>query len=250
MKVSIGIKSLGIQTSSFLFCSLSLILLNQTFGFTSSPALFLLCCGSVAATISLLLKLDWWWVPIQLCFPSVIYLAYQLNIPPLVYLVALLICALIFWSTYRTQVPYYPSRSTLAVPIVTLLDEFEHPSLIDLGSGLGGLLFRIEDMRKSVKLFGIEIAPLPYCYSQCRCLYRRSNVKFLFGSYFALDLSEFDVVFCYLSPAAMPDLWDKASAEMKKGSVLLSYEFIIPDVPPSFIIETEDDGPVLYGWRI
>lgn len=250
MKVSIGIKSLGIQFVSFFLGFLFLILLNRAFGFIASPYAFLFCCGSAAAILSLILRFDWWWALIQLCFPSIIYFAYQQNIAPIAYLAALLVCALVFWSTYKTQVPYYPSRSSLAEPIASLLDEFESPSLIDLGSGLGGLLFRLEGSRKNARFFGIEIAPLPYCCSQIRRILRGSNVKFLFGSYFSLDLSEFDVVFCYLSPAAMPDLWDKASTEMKKGSMLLSYEFIIPDVPVSFTLEMKGGGPVLYGWRI
>ncbi len=250
MKLSIGVKSLLVQVLTFVVCFSCLVVVNRNFGFAVSPTVFLLICGTLAAGISYLLKCDWWWGVIQFVFPSFVYVAYQQNIPPVIYLIALVICALVFWSTYRTQVPYYPSRASLAAPIAKLLDEFQHPRFIDLGSGLGGLLFRLEKLREDGRYFGIEIAPLPYWYCQCRRFYRQSNVKFLFGSYFSLDLNDFDVVFCYLSPAAMPELWEKASVEMKKGSLLLSYEFIIPDVAPSFVLEIDSDGPSLYGWRI
>lgn len=250
MKLSIGIKSLGVQTLSLLLCFICLILLNKTFGFTASPILFLIGCGALAAILSVVFKFDWWWSVIQLLFPLILYLAYQLNIPPVVYFGALLVCALVFWSTYRTQVPYFPSRSVLAEPISELLGEFEYSRFVDVGSGFGGLLFQLEELRANSEFTGIEIAPLPYCYSQWRRIYRGSKVKFLFGSYFDLDFGHFDVVFCYLSPVAMPDLWRKASFEMKKGSMLLSYEFIIPDVSPSFTLDLNDGGPLLHGWRI
>jgi hypothetical protein len=109
---------------------------------------------------------------------------------------------------------------------------------------------RLSDCDPRIHAWGIEIAPLPWLISVCRGLLRNSRVKFIRGSYYSWDLSQFDVVFCYLSPAAMPDIWEKAQAEMLAGSILLSYEFVIPNVPPTLIIKIEKDAPNLYVWRI
>jgi hypothetical protein len=38
----------------------------------------------------------------------------------------------------------------------------------------------------------------------------------------------------------MPDLWQKARAEMKKNSLLISNTFDIPGVPPWRVIELRD----------
>ena len=68
------------------------------------------------------------------------------------------------------------------------------------------------------------------------------------GDYARLDFSEYDAVFAYLSPAAMPALWDKASREMRPGSLLASYEFPIPGHPPTRTANVNTHAPHLYIW--
>ena len=75
------------------------------------------------------------------------------------------------------------------------------------------------------------------------------NVRFVRGDYETLDFGDYDVVFAYLSPAVMGALWRKASAEMRPGSLLLSYEFGIGEKAPDVTIEPAGRGPLLYGWR-
>jgi predicted O-methyltransferase YrrM len=57
-----------------------------------------------------------------------------------------------------------------------------------------------------------------------------------------LDFAQFDVVFAYLSPAAMPELWKKAQREMRPGSLLISYEFPIEGVEPNLIVCPENQA--------
>ena len=78
----------------------------------------------------------------------------------------------------------------------------------------------------------------------------RSPARFVRGDYADLDFSQYDVVFAYLSPVAMPALWQKANAEMCPGSLLLSYEFPIAGKKWNIIKTPEHGGPDLYGWRM
>jgi hypothetical protein len=48
----------------------------------------------------------------------------------------------------------------------------------------------------------------------------------------------------------MPDLWRKACSEMREGSMLISYEFAIPDVEPSMTISPRENGPVLHIFHL
>ena len=52
------------------------------------------------------------------------------------------------------------------------------------------------------------------------------------GSLWSLDLGGFDVVYAFLSPAPMPELWAKAEREMRPGSLLVSHTFGIPGREP------------------
>jgi hypothetical protein len=78
----------------------------------------------------------------------------------------------------------------------------------------------------------------------------RSRAKFLRGDYGTLDFGQYDVVFAYLSPAAMSQLWHQAHTQMQPGSLLLSCEFAVDGVMPDLSVRPEQGGPALYGWRI
>jgi SAM-dependent methyltransferase len=250
LKSLVAVKALFLQLSSFLLIFILLSFLSSTLQISFSVLHLLICHALCAALAAFLLRFDWWWVPIQFLFPLCAYFLSAFTIPPYIYFSILLMFSMLFWSTYRTQVPYYPSRSELLIPILELMVGMKSPRFIDVGSGLGGLLIKLADNRKDASFFGIEIAPLPWLLSRLRGRLLKSSVNFKFGDFYDLDFSDFDVIFCYLSPAAMPSIWAKVESEMAPGSVFLSYEFIVPFVDPDFSLQIESDGRYLHGWRI
>jgi hypothetical protein len=49
----------------------------------------------------------------------------------------------------------------------------------------------------------------------------------------------------------MPRLWEKARAEMRPGSLLVSSSFPVPDTPPEQVVEVADRrGTRLYCYRM
>lgn len=70
-----------------------------------------------------------------------------------------------------------------------------------------------------------------------------------FGSFWAIDLAPYDLVFAYLSPQPMVALWLKVRAEMRPGSVFVSHSFPVPEVPPGACVEFEP-GRFLYVYRL
>ena len=76
-----------------------------------------------------------------------------------------------------------------------------------------------------------------------------SAARFVRGDYEHLDFANYDAVFAYLSPAAMSALWRKAQREMRPGSMLLSYEFLITEKAPDLSIVPIGRGPALYVWH-
>jgi hypothetical protein len=96
---------------------------------------------------------------------------------------------------------------------------------------------------------GIEVAPLPWAISYLRAKITRSSAVFKLGDYHTLDFANYDVVFAYLSPAAMVDLWAKAKQEMRPGSMLISLAFEVPGVPPTVQLKASEHAPSLYVWQ-
>lgn len=207
--------------------------------------------GAVAAALTRWRGLAPWWLPIQALFPVALVATLSLQIPPPVFLAAFAALLMLYWTTFRTQVPFYPSGPAAWEAVTGLLPAGRALRFIDIGSGLGGLVLHLARARAESTFAGIEIAPLPWCVSRLRgrCA-RAGNASFLRGDYGRLDFSAYDVVFAYLSPAAMPALWRKARAEMRTGALLLSYEFDIPGAAPDMVVAPHGGGPVLYGWRM
>lgn len=206
--------------------------------------------GVLAASVSRLFGLASWWLAIQSMFPIALIAALSLQLPPVIFLIAFLALLCLYWSTFRTQVPFYPSGPAAWKAAEQLLPQGRPLRVIDIGSGLGGLVLHLARARRDCAFTGIEIAPLPWIVSVLRARIGGSSARFVRGDYERFDFAACDVVFAYLSPAAMPALWHKAKSEMRAGSLLLSYEFDIPGIAPHVAVMPKEGGPRLYGWYL
>lgn len=245
-----AVLALVLQVLSFVCTLLLIVGLDAVFGMAVHVLAAAAMQGALAAALSRLCKQAPWWMAIQFFFPIVLVLVLGLHLPPTLFLGAFLILLLLYWSTYRTQVPFYPSRLSTWQAVENLLPASPAVRFIDIGSGLGGLPLYLSRQRPDGEFVGIEIAPLPWLISRARARFAASNVRFVRGDYRLLDFTQHDVIFAYLSPAAMTDLWRKARQEMRPGCLLLSYEFPIPDAPADIVISSPDGGADLYGWRM
>jgi len=205
--------------------------------------------GGLAALLAWWLGLAVWWRAIELVFPSCVLVARGLDLPPGVFLVLFVLFLLVYWSTFRTQVPYYPSGRGAWDAVADALPTDRPLAIADVGSGLGGLVLDLARRRPDSQVDGIELAPLPWFVSRLRAKLSGSRARFLHGDYEALNFGHYDVVFAYLSPAAMAGLWRKAESEMRPGSILLSYEFDIPGRMPDRRIVTTNSKKILYLWQ-
>jgi hypothetical protein len=189
-----------------------------------------------------------WWLWIHFLFAPGLVALLALQLPSWIYLCAFAALLGLYWQTFRTQVPFFPSTPAVRTAVARLLPT-RPVRFVDIGSGFGGLVLELAATRRDSRFSGIELAPLPWLCSRMRARLSASPARFRRGDYARLDLGSFDVAFAYLSPAAMPALWRKAQAEMRPGSLLLSYEFDIPGVPAQLALQPVPAGPTLYGWR-
>ena len=211
--------------------------------------------GTLAALLSWKLGLAPWWRPIQLLFPLALLGASALALPSTFFLVVFIVLLGLYWSTFRTQVPLYPSGPAVWRAVADLLPAARPGApgqgavrLIDIGSGMGGMVLDLARRRPDAACCGIELAPLPWLFSRLRARLTGSRAQFIRGDYEDMHFSQFELVFAYLSPAAMEQLWRKAAAEMRPGTFLVSYEFSFPAGPGVKTIVTTENGPPLYVW--
>ena len=204
--------------------------------------------GAMAMLITWKIGLAPWWRIIQLLFPVALLAALALRLPPVLFLAVFVVLLGWYWSTFRTQVPYFPSNPAVWQAVEALLPRRPGVRAIDVGSGLGGFTLHLARVRPDAECAGIELAPLPYLYSTLRAKMTGSRARFIRGDYEKIHFGEYDLVFAYLSPAVMTGLFDKARREMKVGSLLVSYEFNIPGFKPDKTIFTTEGAPPLFVW--
>lgn len=204
----------------------------------------------LAAYFSYLAGMARWWRWIHFCFPIAVWLMSGWQIPNTVYLIGFIVTLSLYWTTFRTQVPFFPSRPVIWQQVAAIIPQDKPVRMIDIGSGLGDMSMHIAKVRLDSLIEGIEIAPLPWLVSFIRAKLARSTAIFKLGDYRELDFANYDVIFAYLSPAAMPALWEKAKNEMRTGSLLISYEFEIQGIFPTQVLTSPEREEKLYVWKL
>lgn len=205
--------------------------------------------GLLAAALGVCLRLPTWWVPINFLFIPAAVLLREWELPPALFLTGFVLLGLVFWTTFRSRVPLYLSSREAGEKLADLVPQTTGVRLMDLGCGFGGLLRQLARLRPGARLEGVEIAPLPALVAWLRlrslaqCRVRRADL-------WRLDLSQYDVVYAFLSPAPMGALWDKVRREMRPGSLFVSNSFAVPGREPDQAVPLDGRGAGLYVWRL
>ncbi|WP_041769335.1 class I SAM-dependent methyltransferase [Ectopseudomonas mendocina] len=207
--------------------------------------------GVLAAAIGWRLGLSRWWLWINLAFLPTLLLVQRADLPAWLFLLGFVLLLLINWNSLREQVPLYLSGRKAQQRLQQCLSELEQPMrFVDLGCGTAGALLGLARQFPRGQFVGVETAPLLFLLAWLRCLFQE-NCSIRYRSLWQVDLGEFDVVYCFLSPVPMPRLWAKAQAEMHAGSWLVSNTFDIPGVPADRLLEVNEGRQTsLFLWRI
>ncbi|MEK9671531.1 MAG: hypothetical protein VW268_03390 [Rhodospirillaceae bacterium] len=197
--------------------------------------------GLTAAAVSLPLGLSRWWLPVQALAPVLLWAALKADIPGWLVPAALVLMLGVYWNAVGEGVPLYRSDLMTRRALEGLVPDRPGARVADLGSGLGGTLLHLSKARPGAAFTGVETAPLVYAACRLRHLISPSgNLQFRFQSLWRTDLSAFDMVYCFLSPVPMPQLFAKAAREMPRGSILVSNTFEVPNHAPDEVVELTD----------
>jgi SAM-dependent methyltransferase len=190
--------------------------------------------GAIAMRLALLVGAASWWLGLHVLFAPAAVWAHQLALAPAWWAAALAAALLLFGATYRTQVPLFISARGARTALAGLLDSHRGARVIDLGCGLGHVIAALKRARPDCECDGVELAWLPYLVSRLRAW--RSGCRVARRDLMQVDLSRYDLVYAFLSPAPMEALWQKARREMRPGSRLVSLAFPVPGVTPDAVI--------------
>jgi SAM-dependent methyltransferase len=205
--------------------------------------------GAVAMRIALFAGAATWWLGLHVLFAPAAVWAHQLALAPAWWAAAAAGILLVFGATFRTRVPLFISARAVRGALTGLLDRDRGARMIDLGCGLGHVITAVKRARPDCECDGVELAWLPYLVSRLRAL--RAGCRVERRDLMSVDLSRYDLVYAFLSPAPMQALWQKARREMRPGTRLVSLAFDVPGVAPDAVIAvTPKPRHRLYVWTM
>jgi len=209
-----------------------------------------LAIGALAFIFATLSRQPWWWRLIHAGFMPLVWATKQLEIEPGWFLFAFIALLLVYRGALSGQVPLYLSNRQTVAQLAEILDGRGPCRFLDLGAGVGSTTVPLADWLPDSHFTGYENAPLTWLIGRFLSL-GRPNLSWRWDDLWQAKLGEFDVVYAFLSPVPMPQLWHKAKAEMQPGSLFISNSFPVPGEVPSRVIEVDCTPPrPLYCYEI
>ncbi len=192
----------------------------------------------ISVWITFLFGLPVWWRWIQFLFPIGLYFAFLIGFEPIWALILFIFIGLVFSNVFTDRVPLYLTNDTTRQALKALVKNRRDVRFLDLGCGLGGNVTFMSQLKSVSVSHGVETAPIPYLLSRVRTLFRGGQVFAM--DLWKTDLAYYDVVYAFLSPEPMPQLWEKVKEEMLPGSIFVSNSFAVPGVEPCEVWELSD----------
>ena len=151
------------------------------------------------------------------------YLKTYLDFLPLI-----LVVVSIYW-TRIVGGPWVPSSMQIVNRMMELAEVNPDDVVYDLGCGDGRIILTA-GLRYHARAVGIEIDPLRYIWCQflITILFQRKRIRIIFGNFYKMNLSEADVVMCYLMPDALVKLEKKLGQELQSKTRVVTNKYIFP----------------------
>jgi SAM-dependent methyltransferase len=156
------------------------------------------------------------------------------SLPAWAWLIPLAILLVAYPRRGWSDAPLFPTphHALSGLPAQVPLREQAH--VLDAGCGLGDGLVALRHAYPAVRLHGIEYSPGLWLLARWRCRWAKVSR----GDLWAQSWRDMDLVYLFQRPESMPRALDKALAEMKPGSWLVSLDFPLPGQTPHAQLET------------
>lgn len=196
--------------------------------------------AATSLIVASILKLPMPWRVLNAILPLGAAISLNIELPHWIFLAIFIALICVYAPAFMTRVPYYPTPKAAYSLILAELPTDRPFTFVDIGCGFGDLLFFLSKYRPNGQFVGLEIGFLPWLVGYLRS-YRHmgQRVSIQCKNMWRVPLDDFDVVYTFLSPAPMAQMWDKVSREMKHGSLFITNTFEVP-APATEILTVKD----------
>lgn len=151
---------------------------------------------------------------------------------------------------FRGFAPYVSTKKKVIDSILSNIGRSGKFTLIELGCGQAGFLQAARERFPEAVLIGYEYSFWPLLQAKIRNWINKSDLVLKKQNIYKVDLSQADIVYCYLNPQMMADLEPKLKAELKEGSDIVSFQFSIPNMVPVKVINNEKETERTYFYKL
>ena len=161
-------------------------------------------------------------------------------------LLAIVLGLSVFWPRLRGA-PWLPTPMRVVYKLLDMAEVGPGDLVYDLGCGDGRLIIAAA-RRYGARAVGIEIHPLRvlWCQALITVLGLRGRVQVVRGDFFTQDLSDADVVTCYLLQGTNNKLEGKFKQELDPSTRVVSKRFTFPGLH----LVRQDDRDRLYLYTL
>ena len=117
----------------------------------------------------------------------------------------------------------------------------------ELGCGRARFLRQAERVWPGAKLIGVENLLILYLLDRLLFKLQGSKIKILKKDFFALDLADAGLIYCYLNNTTMMRLSEKLKRECRSGTQIVSRGFSIPGWTPEKVLEIKNKKVYFYS---
>ncbi len=159
-------------------------------------------------------------------------------------LIVLFLSVSVVTGIFITKVPFVSSQKKSFKSSMEVAGLKPGELLIDLGCGKAHHLI-YADKKLGARCVGYELSLWPYLWSKFNILVWKSKARVYFKDFFKADISQADVIYCYLFPEIMDKLEPKFKKELKPGARVVSYGFKMSKAIAEKIEITNENKPNL-----
>lgn len=145
--------------------------------------------------------------------------------------------------------PFVPTPQKTVNKMLTIAKIQPKQIIYDLGCG-DGRFIRSASRQYKAKTIGLELNPFLYFYAKLRS-FGHQNELILFQNLFQQDLSQANLIICYLLPHTLQKLEKKLLTELSKGTKIISHGFCFKHLQPIHtFLPTQGEHGKIYLFEI
>jgi len=140
-----------------------------------------------------------------------------------------------FYITIFGGGPFIPTPFPAVKEVLKHAKIKKHDKVYDIGAGDGRFIhFAIKDYQ--ARAVGFELDPFVFFLAKIRQWFWAWKGKIIRGNFLSHNISDADIVLCYMLPRTLAKFQNKFDKELRKGTRVISYAFHIGSWKPKKII--------------